>query len=303
MRNKWTRERIIRHIVEREAKGLPLTVGGDGIDLLMYEAARRIFGSWRNAVQAAGIAPRRVLTWERWSPAKILMMIRHLAQRKRPLTVVQMERRYGNMVSAARRHFGSWSKAVLAAGVDPTRLQRVVRWNRERVIEAILTRALRNESLVARLVAPRSLVDAAQRFFGSWAEAVTAAGLDVKVTVLPPRRTKEPRPARALAPRTRSPRKARQTWTKEMVIAAIHARLQDHKRINAASVDCEDHELYLAARRRFDIWSNTLLAAGLDPAEYRIAHRRKKQPATPSTGESLASESQGNNAPRPDRPA
>lgn len=37
-----------------------------------------------------------------------------------------------------------------------------------RLIEAILTRALRSETLVARLVEPRSLVGAGQRFFGGW---------------------------------------------------------------------------------------------------------------------------------------
>ena len=126
MRNNWTREQIIRNLLEREAKGLPLTVGGEGVDKSLYAAARRIFGSWRNAIQAAGIAPQQVLTWERWSPGRILVMIRHLARRERPLTTLQMERRYHNIVSAARRHFGSWNKAVLAAGVKPTKLLRVI---------------------------------------------------------------------------------------------------------------------------------------------------------------------------------
>jgi hypothetical protein len=90
MRNQWTRENIIRHLVERDTQGLPLTVGGEGVDRSLYASARRIFGSWRNAIQAAGIAPQQVLTWERWSPARILAMIRHLAKRARPLTTAQM---------------------------------------------------------------------------------------------------------------------------------------------------------------------------------------------------------------------
>src|SRR3954467_13833616 len=103
MRNSWTRESIIRHLLDRNAKGLPLTVGGPGVDKALYAAARRIFGSWRNAIQAAGITPHQVLTWERWSPAKILVMIRHLARRDLPLTTKQMEQRYHNVVTAARR--------------------------------------------------------------------------------------------------------------------------------------------------------------------------------------------------------
>ena len=47
MRNKWTRERIIRNILECEAEGLPLTVGEPGISQSLYQAGARIFGSWQ----------------------------------------------------------------------------------------------------------------------------------------------------------------------------------------------------------------------------------------------------------------
>ena len=298
MRNQWTRERIIRYLVEHEAKGLPWTVGGKGVDNLMYQAARRIFGSWRNAVHAAGIAPERVLAAERWSPAKIFMIIRHLAQRPRPLNSVRMEQRYSSMMSAARRLFGSWTKAVLAAGVDPTRLQRVVPWNRERVVEAILTRALRNEPLAARFVKPRSLVHAGQRFFGSWAAAVTAAGLDPQVAMLPRGRPRQLQAARIAAPATQSPHKPRQRWTKELVIAAIHVRLREQRPMNAVALAREDGPLYCAARRHLRSWSNALLAAGLDPA----AFRRSPPGETPTSGTG-ARESQAVDVVRPERPA
>jgi hypothetical protein len=57
MRKHWTRECIIRQLLDRESKGLPLTVGRRGIDNALHSAAQRIFGSWQNAIQAAGIAP------------------------------------------------------------------------------------------------------------------------------------------------------------------------------------------------------------------------------------------------------
>lgn len=299
MRSHWTRDSIIRHLLEREANGLPLTVGGDGVEKSLYGAARRIFGSWRNAIQAAGIAPQQVLTWERWSPARILVMIRHLARRDRPLSTGQMERRYHNLVSSARRHYGSWSKAVLAAGVKPTRLQRVVPWNAERVIETILTRALRNESLVARLVEPRSLVEAGQRFFGNWPAAVSAAGLDPASTVLPPRRKKPSRPAKVRDKRTKMNEGNHTPWTKERVIAALHARLGEQKPMHSTAVAKDNPSLYHAARRHLRGWSDAMRAAGLDPHRYRCG--RGKQSAV---GENMVShESHGEEALRPDRPA
>lgn len=269
MRNHWTRETIIRHLLERQANKLPLTVGGQGVGTSLYGAARRIFGSWRNALQAAGIAPQQVLTWERWSPAQILVMIRHLARRGCPLTTYQIERRYHNLVSAARRHFGSWTKAVLAAGVEPTKLQRVVPWNPDRVIEAILTRALRNESLAARGVEPRSLLEAGQRFFGDWPAAVSAAGLDAALTVLPPRRSKPGRPPKVRDKRTKDARTASRVWNKESVIAALQARVRAQRPMHLAAIARDDPRLYAALRRHLGNWTEAMRAAGLDPDEYR----------------------------------
>jgi hypothetical protein len=301
MRNKWTRESIIRHLLEREAQGLPVKVGGNGVGMSLYQAAKRNFGSWRNALQAAGITPQRVPAWERWSPARILVMIRNLARRDRPLTTQQMERRYHNLVSAARRHFGSWNKAALAAGVEPSRLQRVATWSPERVIETILTRALRNESLVARLIEPRSLVAAGQRFFGGWPEAVAAAGLDPVVTVLPPRRNKQVGPRRTRAS-CRKPIVTRpKPWNRERVIAAMLARLQEKKPMNSYAIECEDYSLFRAIRRYLKNWHEAMRAAGLDPALYRLCPA--PQPEDPGSHDSVAPQSQADEPLRPDRPA
>jgi hypothetical protein len=271
MRINWTRENIIRHIVEHESQGLPLTVGGKGVGLSMYAAARRTFGSWRNALQAAGIAPKQApTTYERWSPKRILVIIRRLAQRKTPLTIQQLEYRYHRLVSAARRHFGSWAKAALAAGVEPSRLQRVVAWNPERVIEAILTRSLRNESLVARQVKPYSLAVAGRRFFGDWPAAVSAAGLDPALTVPPPpRRNKPSDVTRTRVRPTQATSTHRKPWNKERVIAAILVRLREQKPMHSTALSREDHALYHAMRRHLKSWNEAMRAAGLDPDVYR----------------------------------
>lgn len=89
-----------------------------------------------------------------------------------------LRRRHGHLVQAARAYFGSWAGAVAAAGVDPAAFRRAVPWTRERVVEAVLRRALGDEPLAARAVRPRSLAAAGAKFFGSWDEAVAAAGLD-----------------------------------------------------------------------------------------------------------------------------
>ena len=78
----------------------------------------------------------------------------------------------------ARRCFGSWTKAVIAAGINPERLQRVPAWTKERVLESILLRALNNQPMGSRTVKPRNLADAGAKYFGTWRSALAAAGVE-----------------------------------------------------------------------------------------------------------------------------
>jgi hypothetical protein len=311
MNCKWTREMIIHDILQREAAGLALTVGGErGVPQALYLGGARVFGSWRNAVMAAGIPRERVIPREKWSPAKILLIIRNLSRRRQPLTPAQLERRYGDLIGAARRVFGNWTKAVVAAGVDPVRLQRVPRWTRERIIEAVLTRALRNEPLKARSVENRSLVAAGQRFFGSWTATLQAAGLDPAVytarrspmaigltaSVLVPGVTE-----RDTARPGRTPIRAKRRWSKEAVVAGILARLGEQKGLNTDSVHRNDAGLYRAGIREYGNWRQALLAAGLNPDDHWRAAASRRPVQDDGARHHLSQKSQAFFEVRPDR--
>ena len=201
------------------------------------------------------------------------MVIRNLSQRRRPLRKKELEERFGSMVSAARRIFGSWSKAILASGVDPAKLRRIVPWTRERVLETLLTRALRNQPVSARLMEPRSIVEAGRRFFGSWSATLEAAGLDPAVVTVRPSPTK----ATATAPSITGARRVpplKLSWTPAKVVEAIRARLLQQKPLNAVALQREELPLYSAARRHFNSWRGALLAAGLCPDKHRLVPRR-----------------------------
>jgi hypothetical protein len=262
---KWTREQIIRDILQLESAGLPLTPNAEqGVNQALYQAASRMFGSWRNAVLAAGIAPERAQSHDRWPPGRILSIIRTMSRRRRPLRPGELKERHGSLVHAARRCFGSWSKAVIAAGVDPLKLRRVAPWTKERIIEAILTRALNNQPLGGRTVRPRSLADAGRRMFGSWASALLAAGLNPQSYL---HREADTLDAAGLVPaRGRS---VQHRWSDQTVLEAILSRLREQRTMNAKAVYREDRPLYRAATRRYRNWSNALSAAGLNPNEFR----------------------------------
>ncbi len=74
--------------------------------------------------------------------------------------------------------FGSWRGGLVAAGLNADRFCVRPIWDRERIVEAILVRAVKREPLGSSTVLPRSLKMAAVKIFGSWANALVAAGLD-----------------------------------------------------------------------------------------------------------------------------
>lgn len=274
----WTREEIIRQILHREAAGLPLkTTGKDGVDSSLYQAASRIFGSWGNALKSAGIAPARARAAGRWSPLRVLATIRALSRRRRPIPAAELQRRLEPVMDAARRIYGSWPKALMTAGVDPLTFRRILPWTKDRIIEAVLTRALNNEPLGSCTVRPRSLAEAAVRVYGSWQSALTAAGIDPKQYA-----ARRATADRALQVEERAEHPARvesSYWSKELVGQAILTRLQKRKPLNAVAVLENDKSLYKAAKRRYGSWRAALLAAGLDPNEFRCQRRRSdRQP-------------------------
>ena len=95
------------------------------------------------------------------------------------------------LVSAAIRYFGSWGSAVTSAGIDyqkilqsslSARAAKVTRWSRESIVAAIKKMAHDGSPLSASAVRDKhpALFSAAvsSRYYGSWRNAVTAAGFD-----------------------------------------------------------------------------------------------------------------------------
>lgn len=276
---KWTREHVIREILRREAANLPLSLkhGWQGVDSKLYRAAARVFGGWRNALMAAGVSPRKVLAREQWPSAKIITTIKSLARRRQVLSLVEVNHRYPQLVDAARRRFGSWPKAVIAAGIDPVKLRRAPPWTRDRIIQVILARALNDERLGSHNVQPKSLAEAGARVFGSWEAAIVAAGLDARSYVQRPESLSpdlvahlDNRPGRSAA--AEGPAAATGValrWTSETVAEAIVTRLHEHQPVNSATVRREARALYRAGERLFGNWRRALEAAHLDPDEFR----------------------------------
>lgn len=116
----------------------------------------------------------------RWSPEEILEELRSASN----LSAKFNQRTNSRLYGAAVRCFGSWKKAVIAAGFDyPSQSRRKLPgyWSKERVIEEILKLPEKNSGYARKNAA--ALYNAALRRFESWKAALEAAGFDYQSVV------------------------------------------------------------------------------------------------------------------------
>jgi len=126
MRKLWSLEKIIEDLRGLEASGTdlrPARVRRARPGLFAAATAPAYFGSWRLAVEAAGLDYDRILRHalesrsraSRWSRARVLQVLSSLPPRQRP----RIHALNPALYAAARRQFGSWRKAVAAADKKP----------------------------------------------------------------------------------------------------------------------------------------------------------------------------------------
>lgn len=152
-------------------------------DRLLYDAATRFFGSWGQALESAGVDFR--YSQLRDKRRKLIredviqkLQQRHSAGHSMIWNQVCAENR--ELATAAKYAFGSWIRALRVANLDDAlpRSAGRLKWNRQQIIEAIWRRQSEGKSNLYRRVRreePR-IISAARRVFGSWNNAVAAAG-------------------------------------------------------------------------------------------------------------------------------
>lgn len=129
MKHKWSKEKIVESIKELKEQNIDISAGNvskNHIPLFTAACSDRYFSSWANAVKAAGIdygqileagKARRREKLAKWSKEEILTELRNL-ECKNLLTIYQDNL---GLYSAGRREFGSWKKALEAAGYRLTK--------------------------------------------------------------------------------------------------------------------------------------------------------------------------------------
>lgn len=184
-RRSWTAESVLEVIKERRAAALPLS--SDIMDRTcapLIGAARRLYGNWSNALEAAGIDPEAVKvprkSHSRWSREKVIERIREHAAAGHDLAAHRLAAIDAPLVASAPRYCDSWDNALQMAGFDPAAIRLTVKWTAERVVDRIreLNRARADLSDLTVEAFDGALYGAASTHYGGWRQAVVAAGLD-----------------------------------------------------------------------------------------------------------------------------
>ncbi len=231
----WTRERVLAMIRARKRRALPLNHAAvDDVCTSLTEAARRFFGTWNRALQAAGVDPARAGARVFWTPASLVQWLRAEFAAKRDLSPTAVQKARSSALHAARQFFGSWRAALLKARLDPESICRKQRWpTRESILEGIrrLPAILSCDAMRRRA---GGLFHAAFDRFHSWPGAVRAAG-----------RTYPARPC---------------PWPRERVVGEIVARRREGRPLNSTAVDKERRVLVTWGKRHFGSWDAALRA-------------------------------------------
>ncbi len=187
-KRKWTKERIVQEIrrLHRQGEDLSHSAAKRNHQYLVVVAVdERMFGTWREAIEAATLDYEEISKHRFWSNSRIIDAIRGLHDSGEDLSHEAAKNNYGALVSAAssKRYFGSWKAAIEAAGIDYADIRKINRWTEEKIIDTIRSlhaegKSVNNSNM--RRMGYRGMMEAASREsnFGSWANAVKAAGLD-----------------------------------------------------------------------------------------------------------------------------
>lgn len=260
MRARWNATIVISTIKELHETGKqlnPTHVNENNAPL--FGAALRCFGSWKAAIEAAGLTHADVKIKKRkgtlWNKERIIEEILKLQEKEEPLNSFFIQKEHTALHQAALRYFGGWPQAITAAGLiySEIRLRKVRVWT-----EVSLVRRIRRLYVIGIALDTASLqrdqshhyiFSAGYRLFGSWAKAICAAGLDYSKI-----------------------RKGRQPgwWTRPRIIARIIHLEKKGIRLSHQEMSRRYGALVAAAYVHFGCWSEAVEAAGIS---YR-AHSR-----------------------------
>jgi hypothetical protein len=114
----WTAQDVLDEILRIHRAGGCLRM--NKVPVSLYEVGRRLFGTWKKAVEDAGLSYEDVSGVRRWNQQRVIERIQKLARDSVCLHSTFVKQHYPFLHKAAIKLFpSSWAKALQAAGLNP----------------------------------------------------------------------------------------------------------------------------------------------------------------------------------------
>lgn len=260
----WTAEYILDRTAWLHMQGFPVNHEHlSKVEAIVHQGVKR-FRSWDAVLKRVGLDPKQIRRQRPTIEYSRSETIHGIQRRQRAgLPMIEMSLRTGPHVDnplsrAAKVHFGTWRDALRAAGLDTTSSYGTVRFpNAESVCEDIRRRhregqVLEHNDMQRPGIGDKRLFVVAREFFGSWENAIEAAGIDYST----------------IRKRKRSP-----YTTKAAVIRELRARCERQEPLTTNGVRQGAHRdvaLMEAALKLFGRWSAAKKAARVLSYDHRV---------------------------------
>src|SRR5690349_6637863 len=224
----WDKPRILEALQRLHKRKQDLSYNGLAKRMQsLVSAAAYHFGSYRKAVEKAGIDYAAITRRPRWTKQQIISEIKEARRRGVDLhwsAVTQRRDELGKAAFASLqpRLFGSWDRALHAAGLDAEDVSRYRRWDRNTIIFELKERDSSGEALNSGAIQEDDpgLHAAAIRHFGGYDQALRAARID---------------PTNV---------RRRRNWTKAQVVAGLKKLHKRHPKLSDSTVRNDHAALY-----------------------------------------------------------
>jgi hypothetical protein len=256
---KWTAETVIAGLKEFYASAETLShtrlPSLEEANPPLIGGARRVFGSLKAAMKAAGL-PYPPNPQSPWNEKTILKALRRMHSEGQDLSLAAVKDRHnGSLLGPAMHRFGSWRKAVEAAGIEYSAVKRQQEWTRDSVLQALLQRRDAGEKMGGGAIQKQDipLWAAAKRYFGHYQDALKAAGIPVAQS----------------APEW--------SWSVPQLKRALRDLHKAGVDLSSGRIRNTHKELFCAARIRLGSWRKAVESIGLDYQSIRRANEWSHQ--------------------------
>jgi len=243
----WDKDEILRALRKLHRSGADLSYNALAKQKQsLVSAAAYHFGSYHKAVERAGVDYAEVIRRPRWDKPSIIRLIKDAKRRGEDLhwsavTKRRDELAKGAFASLQPRLFGSWDRALHAAGLDADEVNRYRKWDKDSIVFELRQRYKDHEPVNSGVIQREDpgLHAAAVRHFFSYDNALRAAKLD-------PEKVRE-----------------RRKWLKEDVLRGLKNAGKAGRALSDSAVRREHPALYGAAVRLFGSFTAARDAAGI----------------------------------------